>query len=322
MWCVVKCGIMNKKPGYEHFRRRYLMKTVFIVNPKAGAGDAEAKIREEIAKLPNSDECSVYVTKGVGDATRFVEELCGSEHGGLRLIACGGDGTINEVFSGAVGKENVTVSCYPCGSGNDFVKCFGGAEAFSDIARLVDAEAKPLDVLKVGDRYSFNVTNFGFDTVVAMTINEERSKTGHGNKNAYTKGVVKALLTGMKNECSVKADGELLNPEGRCLLCTVANGQYVGGSFKCAPRAKTDDGYIEVCLVKCISRLRFVKLLTPYTNGEHLDCGKFDDIIEYRRAKKVEVEAPEGFAYSLDGEIVSEPRFTIEILPGALSFAY
>ena len=153
------------------------MKTVFIVNPKAGAGDAEAKIREEIAKLPNSDECSVYVTKGVGDATRFVEELCGSEHGGLRLIACGGDGTINEVFSGAVGKENVTVSCYPCGSGNDFVKCFGGAEAFSDIARLVDAEAKPLDVLKVGDRYSFNVTNFGFDTVVAMTINEERTKT-------------------------------------------------------------------------------------------------------------------------------------------------
>lgn len=298
------------------------MKTVFIVNPKAGAGDAEAKIREKIAKLPNSDECSVYVTKGVGDATRFVEELCGSEHGGLRLIACGGDGTINEVFSGAVGKENVTVSCYPCGSGNDFVKCFGGAEAFSDIARFVDAEAKPLDVLKVGDRYSFNVTNFGFDTVVAMTINEERSKTGHGNKNAYTKGVVKALLTGMKNECSVKADGELLNPEGRCLLCTVANGQYVGGSFKCAPRAKTDDGYIEVCLVKCISRLRFVKLLTPYTNGEHLDCGKFDDIIEYRRAKKVEVEAPEGFAYSLDGEIVSEPRFTIEILPGALSFAY
>ena len=65
-----------------------------------------------------------------------------------------------------------------------------------------------------------------------------------------------------------------------------------------------------------------MKLLTPYTNGEHLDCGKFDDIIEYRRAKKVEVEAPEGFAYSLDGEIVSEPRFTIEILPGALSFAY
>ena len=65
----------------------------------------------------------------------------------------------------------------------------------------------------------------------------------------------------------------------------------------------------------------FVKLLTPYTNGEHLDCGKFDDIIEYRRAKKVEVEAPEGFAYSLDGEIIYENKFTIEIVPRALNFA-
>lgn len=298
------------------------MRTVFIVNPKAGSDSAEQKIREAIERLPMKDECSVYVTKGVGDATAFVKDLCADTDEKLRFIACGGDGTINEVFSGAVGKENVSVSCYPCGSGNDFVKCFGGADAFGDIEKLVTAEAKPIDVLKVGDRYSINVTNFGFDTTVAMTINAEREKTGHGNKSAYTKGVVKALLTAMKNECKVYSDGELLNPDGKFLLCTVANGQYVGGSFKCAPRAELDDGMLEVCLAKCISRLRFVKLLTPYTNGEHLDREEFSDVIVYRRAKKVEVEAPEGFAYSLDGEIIHESRFTVEIVPKALNFAY
>lgn len=298
------------------------MRTIFIVNPKAGSDSAEQKIREAIERLPMKDECSVYVTKGVGDATAFVKDLCADTDEKLRFIACGGDGTINEVFSGAVGKENVSVSCYPCGSGNDFVKCFGGADAFGDIEKLVTAEAKPIDVLKVGDRYSINVTNFGFDTTVAMTINAEREKTGHGNKSAYTKGVVKALLTAMKNECKVYSDGELLNPDGKFLLCTVANGQYVGGSFKCAPRAELDDGMLEVCLAKCISRLRFVKLLTPYTNGEHLDREEFSDVIVYRRAKKVEVEAPEGFAYSLDGEIIHESRFTVEIVPKALNFAY
>lgn len=298
------------------------MKTIFIVNPKAGSDSAEQKIREAIEKLPMKDDCEVYVTKGVGDATDYVERMCAEESGEMRFIACGGDGTINEVFSGAVGKKNVSVSCYPCGSGNDFVKCFGGADAFDDIERLVTAPAKPIDVIKVGDRYSINVTNFGFDTTVAMTINAEREKTGHGNKSAYTKGVVKALLTAMKNECKVYSDGELLNPDGRFLLCTVANGQYVGGSFKCAPRAELDDGMLEVCLAKCISRVRFLKLLTPYTNGEHLDREDFSDIIVYRRAKKVEVEAPEGFAYSLDGEIVHENRFTMEIVPNALNFAY
>ena len=298
------------------------MKYIFVVNPLAGAGGAEEKIRAAVDALPEKNDCQIYLTRAVGDATVFVKERIAAGNGEeLRFIACGGDGTINEVFSGAVGAENVSVSCYPCGSGNDFVKVFGGAQAFEDIGALVRAEAQPLDALKVGDRYSFNVTNFGFDTTVAITINREREKTGHGNKNAYTKGVVTALIKSMNNKCTVTADGEVLNPDGKALLCTVANGQYVGGSFKCAPRAKTDDGLIEVCLIKPISRIRFVKILTPYTNGEHLDREDMKDIVTYRQAKRVDVEAPEGFAYSLDGEIIYENKFSIEIVPGALKFA-
>ncbi len=298
------------------------MKYIFILNPKAGAGGTEEKLRNEIAALPCSDLCEIYLTKAPLDATEYVKKTLAESPGEkFRFIACGGDGTINEVFSGAVGAENASVSCYACGSGNDFVKVFGGQEKFSDAAKLISASERKLDALKVGDRYSFNVTNFGFDTTVAITINKERAKSGHGNKNAYTKGVVTALLTSMKNNCTVTADGEVLNPDGKALLCTVANGQYVGGSFKCAPRAKTDDGLMEVCLIKPISRIRFVKILTPYTNGEHLDRDDLKDIITYRQAKTVSVSAPDGFAYSLDGEIIYENSFTIEIVPGALNFA-
>ena len=298
------------------------MKYIFVVNPAAGAGGAAEKLREIIASLPEKEDCEIYETKGVGDATEFVKaRLKESGEEELRFIACGGDGTINEVFTGAVGAENASVACCPCGSGNDFVKAFGGAERFLDVAKLLHAPEQKLDALKIGEHYSFNVTNFGFDTTVAITINKEREKTGHGNKNAYTKGVVTALLTSMRNDCKVWADGELLNPTGKALLCTVANGQYVGGSFKCAPRAKTDDGLIEVCLIRPISRLRFVKILTPYTNGEHLDREDCRDIITYRQAKTVHVEAPEGFAYSLDGEIIYENDFTVEIVPGALRLA-
>lgn len=298
------------------------MKYIFIVNPVAGVGSAEETIRTAVDALPEKDDCIVHVTDSETDAEGFVRKTCEENKGEkLRFIACGGDGTINGVFSGAVGAENVSVTCYPCGSGNDFVKCFGGAETFIDIPSLLSAPEQKLDLLKVGDRYSVNVTNFGFDTTVAITINKEREKTGHGNKNAYTKGVVTALIKSMKNECTVTADGEALNPDGKALLCTVANGQYVGGSFRCAPRASTNDGFIEVCLIKPISRLRFVKILTPYTNGEHLDREDMKDILVYRRAKKVEVSAPEGFAYSLDGEIVYENNFSIEMCPAALNFA-
>ena len=298
------------------------MKYVFIVNPHAGDMDRTDAIRRGVVGLPEEADCEIYPTKAPRDATAYVGKWC-DEHPGeeVRFIACGGDGTVNEVFSGAAGRENVSVTCFPCGSGNDFVKAFGGAEKFASVEKLLRAPTRPLDLLKVGDRWADNVVNFGFDTTVAITINKEREKTGHGNKNAYTKGVVTALLTAMKNTFTVKADGETLNPGGKALLCTVANGQYVGGSFRCAPKAETDDGLIEVCLIKPISRLRFVKILKPYTNGEHLDRPDMQDIVVYRRAKKVEVEAPAGFAYSLDGEIIYQSRFTVEIVPAALQLA-
>lgn len=298
------------------------MKYIFILNPKAGNGDGEATVKKAIENIPERKDCEIYLTKAVGDATEYVRKYS-KEHSNeeIRFIACGGDGTLNEVINGAVGFDNVSVTCYACGSGNDFVKVYGGPEKFRDIPALLRAKAKKIDLLKVGDRYSDNVTNFGFDTTVAITINKERAKTGHGNKNAYTKGVITALIKSMKNYCTVIADGEVLNPSGKALLCTVANGQYVGGSFKCAPRAKLDDGLIEVCLIKPISRLRFVKILTPYTNGEHLDREDMKDIVTYRQAKKVEVKAQPGFAYSLDGEIIYSDHFTIEIAPGVVSFA-
>ena len=190
-----------------------------------------------------------------------------------------------------------------------------------DVAKLISAPVRKLDLLKVGERYSNNVVNFGFDTTVAITIKKEREKTGHGSKDAYTKGVVTALIKSMNNRCTVTADGEVLNPDGRALLCTLANGQYVGGSFCCAPRSKSDDGLIDVCLIRPISRLRFVKILKPYTNGEHLDREDMKDIVIYRQAKKVEVTAAPGFAYSLDGEIIYSEHFTVEIAEKALDFA-
>ncbi|MBR0416335.1 MAG: YegS/Rv2252/BmrU family lipid kinase [Firmicutes bacterium] len=298
------------------------MEYVFVANPKAGSGEGIGNIEKAMETLPEKEHCSMYLTRAVGDATTYVKSWLKNHPGEeVRFIACGGDGTINEVFNGAAGAENVSVTCYPCGSGNDFVKAFGGQEKFSDIQKLLEAPVRPLDLLKVGERYSNNVVNFGFDTTVAITVNEDRAKTGHGSKSSYTKGIVKALITSMNNTAKVWADGELLNPDGKFLLCTVANGQYVGGSFKCAPRARTDDGLIEVCLVKPISRLRFPKLLGPYTAGKHLDDPAMKDVIIYRQAKKVDVSAPEGFAYSLDGEIIYESEFSVEIVPGAINLA-
>jgi diacylglycerol kinase (ATP) len=73
-------------------------------------------------------------------------------------------------------------------------------------------------------------------------------------------------------------------------------------------------------LVKPISRFTFIKLVNVYKEGTHLDDDRFKDIVTYRQGKSVRVCAPEGFAYTLDGEIVPASEFTIEIVPQAVRF--
>ena len=296
------------------------LKHIFVINPAAGRDEAKAELEKSIHAACEGAEYAIYRTTGEHDATRFVEECCKAEPDKeLRFYACGGDGTLNEVAKGAYRYANASVTCVPCGSGNDFVKAFGGAEKFLNLPALMQAEAKPIDLIKANEHIAVNVLNFGFDTTVAKTIPKVRRKPIIGGNNAYTTGIVTALLTAMVTKCSIEVDGEEIT-NGKILLCTIGNGQYVGGSFKCAPRAKVDDGYLEVCKFKTISHIRFVQVLGPYTAGEHLDNPKFADIITYRRAKHIVVRG-KNLMFSLDGELIESDELVIDVMEGALRFA-
>ncbi|MBR4394581.1 MAG: hypothetical protein IKT07_11260, partial [Oscillospiraceae bacterium] len=238
----------------------------------------------------------------------------------LCFVACGGDGTVNEVASGIAMDLNAAMTVLPLGSGNDFVKAFGGAKRFLDVEALLKAKPKPIDILRVGDRWAVNAFHFGLDAAVAKTMIDVKPKPIIGGANAYPTGVAKALLFNMRTWCRMEVDGETFS-EGNILLCTVANGQYVGGSYRCAPRSRPDDGLAEICLVKPVSRLRFLTLMNAYKAGSHLEDPRFRGVILYRRGKVVEVSGKPGFMVSLDGEIVEQDSFRVEVVPGGVNFA-
>jgi len=295
------------------------MKHIFLYNPAAGQGAARSLLEATIAQ---HEDCEFYVTRGPRDATAYIERrIAAAPVEKLCFVACGGDGTTNEVASGVAGHENGCFTVYPCGSGNDFVKIFGGPARFLDLDALLAAEPAPIDILKVDDRWCINVFSFGFDTGVLKTMNRVKRKPFMGGKKAYYVGIVDALMKSMKTGCTITVDGEPFFA-GDILLCTFANAQYVGGSFRCAPRAEIDDGLIEVCLVKPISRLSFVKLIGSYTAGTHLEDPRMKDIVRYTRAKKLTVESAAGLLpVSLDGEVIERKRFTVEIVPAGVNFA-
>ena len=294
------------------------MKHLFIFNPGAGNG----KISPEQVKeqLQNSGlDFEIYITKGPRDATEYVARRAASGEA-IRFYACGGDGTIKETAEGVIGCGNAELSVVPIGSGNDFVKCFGGAENFRDLPALCAAPAMPIDVITVGREHAINACNCGFDAVAADHMIKVKRKKWIGGKNAYTTGLIYAIFHAMKNRGTVWADGEKIM-EGAFLMCTISNGKYIGGKFQCAPLADTGDGWLEVCCFRPVSLWKLIRVIGMYERGEHIGNPAFANIMVYRRAKRVEIESQQELTVALDGEIRHMKTLVAEVRPHALSFA-
>lgn len=296
------------------------MKHVFVINPESGTHDHEKEIREILAGCNRLKDCVIHITKSRQEATEYVDTWCRRHREAVRFYACGGDGTLNEVIAGVIGHPEASVACYPCGSGNDFVKYYGGKENFMDIPALMDADEVVIDAMRVADHYSVNVTNFGFDTKVCVAMEKYRHKRFIGGKNAYTAALITNFFSGMRTKVKVDVDGETVH-DGDILLCTVANAQYIGGAYRCAPFSSNTDGYLDICLVKPIGRIGLLKLIKIYERGEHLNDPRFKDLIVYRRAKSLHIEGEADFCITVDGETFLCPTVDIEILPQAIRMA-
>lgn len=296
------------------------MKHIFIVNPNAGQGKALEIIKGQLSAFSSEIESEIYLTREKGDAKSYIQKCLSESNVPTRFYACGGDGTVNEVVNGVIPFKHGEFTAFPCGSGNDFVKCFGNGEAFLDIKSLVYGKTYDIDVIKVNDRYCINVCNFGLDANVVRIMEKVKYKPIIGGRNAYPTGVVVSFVTSVRNHATVIADGKKLN-DGIFMLCTIANGQYVGGQFKCAPRARVNDGLLDVCLVDPVSRFTFLRLVKSYAAGKHLDDPRFSGFLHYTHCKKVEINAGEDFIISLDGELVNLPHATVELIPNAVKIA-
>ena len=299
------------------------MKHIFVINPCAGKEDSTAEITQKVeayALAQPSFDYQIYITQSPGDATHWTNQWC-SEHIGeeARFYACGGDGTLNEVVSGIIGHDNVQVTVYASGSGNDYIKYYATLEDFNDLERLVNGIPHPVDVMKVNNRYSINVCNFGFDAMVCKVGNDVRRKPIIGGKHSYTTGIIKSIFTSRSNYVRMTVDGEPFF-DGYMLLCTLGNGRYNGGNYMCAPLSKNDDGLVEVNLFKRMSLFKFASLIDDYSHGTHINRPEVKKLMLYRQASTVEMASPDPFWLVIDGEMLHSNRYRVENLHHAVTF--
>ena len=274
------------------------MKHLFIINPAAGKYDHTEELSAKIKALCEARglDYAIQASKKPGDCTAIARGAAASGEE-YRLYACGGDGTLNEVISGAAGAANVAVTHLPCGSGNDFIKNFSEPAAFSDPARLLDPEEKLLDLIQVGEDYSLSICSMGIDARIGTSIQNFKRLpllTGHG---AYNLSTVVNLIKGIHRHYVVEIEGQTI--DDRFTLICVCNGRFYGGGYEPVPQARPDDGKLEVLLVKKVSRLQVAGLIGKYKAGR---WAEFPALFRHFTTDRLTIHCDKEEVINLDGE--------------------
>lgn len=274
------------------------MKHLFIINPAAGKYDHTMEFSNRIRDFCTEKglEFEIAVSKQPGDCTAVARKAAetGKE---LRIYACGGDGTLNEVVCGAAGFSNVAVTHFPCGSGNDFIKVFDKPEAFKDLERLLNADEALFDLIEVGDSYSLNICSIGFDARIGTEVSKYKRLplvSGHG---AYNISVAMNLVKGVHHHYTVEVGGETV--DSRFTMICVCNGRWYGGGFQPVPDAMPDDGKLEILLVAQVSRLKVANLIGKFKDGRYKE---HPELFRCISADKVIIHCDAEEVINLDGE--------------------
>ncbi len=293
------------------------MHHLFLVNPTAGKSDKTLSITAAAEKLCTAlgESYEVKVSACAGDLTRLAREA-GETGIETRIYACGGDGTFNEVVTGAHGFDNLSVTSIPCGSGNDFIKQFSSPEAFFDFDNFKEVRTDDLDLMQAGDRIACNICSVGFDARIGTSIGAYRRFPLLSGPRAYTASVVVNLIKGVVKPCRVELPDGTVIDEDMTLVC-ICNGSWYGGGYHPVPEANVTDGMLDVLVVKKVSRLTVARVIAAYQKGKYAD---YPHLISYHRTKSVRIITPEPEPMNLDGELLKNNDITISVLPGKLRF--
>ena len=292
-------------------------KYYFILNPAAGQGKA-LDLRdsiEEIAKKANLD-FEIYETKEeldgqviTGDFAKLKDDDCS-----IRIYACGGDGTLNEIINGVIGFDNVEIGIIPTGTGNDFIRNFAREELFNDIEAQINGDSIEVDTIRYRyykndysqERYCINMFNIGFDSTVVEKAGNLKKLPGISGNFAYTLGVAGTLL------------------EKKAIDIAVVRKSKGKGDFNEIVDDSTD-GLMDVGIVKNCKRREVAQLFGKYKKGEHLNTKLGKKLVTYVQTDNLIIKSNGmgDLLVSVDGELeradwleaVMEPKSIKFIVP-------
>ena len=291
------------------------MKIHVIINPSSGketgkqSGDALADRLSEMGHA-----VSRTYTREKGDATKAAR--LAADNGEEMVVACGGDGTANEVVQGLATRENPpALTIFAQGTVNDFATQLQLPADAYEMAELIDRNHRmALDIGQINDEYFLNVASFGNVSKIGHDVDTD-SKTMLGRLAYVMEGIRVApdlLRTPMPMRIELDT-GEVI--EGDYLFAGIANSRSVGGFSRFAPRALVNDGLLDLVTIERTDVMTLGQILMGLRRGSHLEHKQ----VACYQAKEFSVTAEDEVAIDIDGEEAGVLPARVRVLPARLS---
>ena len=290
-------------------------RTLLILNRKSAA---RPDLRAAVRPLEKELGIKVIIPWSGKDLRKYVREAV---RGGVtRVIAGGGDGTLNSVASAVLRldtKAPVSLGLVPLGTANDFARSFGdrGSDLEKSVRVAATGDAEPIDVGIINGKPFVNVASGGFGAMITATTPKEMKKRLGGL--AYTLFGLARLSDAKSVPAQITIDGG--DPYRVSISAlAIANSRYAGGGFDVAPEAEVSDGLLDLSVLSA-------ERLMP----ENLPFGRLPDIydpeegiVQRTRLRTMVLETSQPFHMNLDGEPMVDQRFEVSIKSNALNFVF
>ena len=294
------------------------MRHLFIINPAAGKRGSTARLEERLDRLSFPHEAAY--TRTAGDAWRLAGEAVRSGEP-VRIYACGGDGTLNEVVNGVAGHPHAAVTNVPKGTGNDFLKMFGPdyRTLFYDLEALAAGPQTPFDLIDCNGQLGIDVACAGVDARVAAGVHRYKDLPLVSGIGAYLLSLLENIFfRGIARPISVEM-GELRWEDKPASLLCVCNGRHYGGGFMPVGEAMPDDGVLDMLLVRQVGLFTFLRLVGKYARGLYR---QYPELILDYHGQEVSFSAREPITVVVDGEVMRDTAFTIRLSEKKVNFFY
>ena len=306
-----------------------------IVNPKSASGSTRDKWAQTASDLrAHFGPFSVAFTKSQGDGITLAERA--AKAGRKFVIACGGDGTINEVANGLIRSgEDVELGVLPSGTGGDFRRTLGLPQTNREAAAALRAgHTRTIDAGQVTfhdhggsevTRYFLNVSSVGLAADIVKRVKSAKvfdwlpveSVRGRANFAVSTLQEVIDLEPAVVRVRFDDGDEHSLQTIAFC----VANARYFGGGMMIAPDAVLNDGLFDVVNIGDLSTARILINAYSIYRGSHQRLAE----VKSTTAKRIEISAgSEGHDIFLetDGELPGKLPAVYEVVPAALKVRF